>query len=121
MQPAGSRVTCNPAPTGTDEDWVCLAPRQARSWAADKDWKTALFLAGYEQGGSAVPDDGNRLPEDQRFLSFTKGDINLIVTESPEFFRRFLAATDVAKHLNLLDKADRIRLFQAVLYGNITQ
>lgn len=47
-----------------------------------------------------------------------KGDVNLIVTQDNKFYDRFMAATSVAKRLNLLDKADRIALFQAVLYGN---
>lgn len=35
-----------------------------------------------------------------------------------DIYDRFIAATAVAKRLNLLDKADRIALFQAVLYAN---
>jgi hypothetical protein len=42
---------------------------------------------------------------------------NLIVTDDLEWHRRFVAATSIAKRLNLMAKADRIALFQAVLYG----
>ena len=46
--------------------------------------------------------------------------VNLIVTRNDTFFNRFMAASSVAKRLNLLDKADRVAVFQAVLYGNTT-
>ena len=112
----GSRVTCNPPPTTTDRDWLVLV-------SEDKfDFFAAELLAdGWVVGGSMIPNDENYLPESVRFNSFTKTidgtPENLIVTVSEEFHRRFLAASAVAKRLNLLDKADRIALFQAVLYG----
>lgn len=53
-----------------------------------------------------------------RFQSFRCDDVNLIVTVDSEFYNRFVAATSVAMRLNLLEKSDRIALFQAVLYGN---
>lgn len=112
----GSRATCNPPPETTDRDWLVLVD-------CDKfDFFSAELLAdGWEVGGSMIPNDDNYLPDSQRFNSFTKTidgtPENLIVTVSVEFHRRFLAASAVAKRLNLMDKADRIALFQAVLYG----
>lgn len=108
----GSRVTCNPPPTDTDQDWLALVP--GRQWTAFSD---ALTGEGWEIGGSMVPNGENYLPADQRFLSFTKGIDNIIATCSLEFYKRFLAATSVSKRFNLLDKGDRIALFQAVLYA----
>lgn len=108
----GSRVTCNPAPTDTDRDWLVLVDVASANglwcWLSENGW---------EIGGS-LPDDENNTPSDQRFVSFTKGVENVIVTMSELFHRRFIAATDVAKLLNLLDKAHRIALFQAVIYAN---
>jgi len=52
------------------------------------------------------------------FKSYRLDDVNLIVTRQKRFFRKFLAATYVAKVLNLTRKRDRVSLFQAVLYGN---
>jgi hypothetical protein len=110
----GSRVTCNPPPAGTDQDWLVLVPR-------DKyDQFAALLIAdGWEVGGSVIPvDDDYRNPH-EKFNSFTKGEDNVIATGSEEFHRRFLAATATAKALNLLEKRDRINLFQAVLYAAV--
>lgn len=112
ITPVGSRVTCDPAPTDTDRDWLVLV---------QKDQENALwqFLSEnqWEIGGS-LPDDENNTPVDDRFYSFTKGVENVIVTSSELFHRRFIAATSVAKVLNLLEKKHRIALFQAVLYAN---
>lgn len=109
----GSRVTCNPPPLNTDQDWLVLvAPETYDAFAA------ALLADGWEVGGSMVPADTNYLPAQERFNSFTKGDDNVIATASEEFHKRFLAATSVAKTLNLLEKSARVALFQAVLYGN---
>lgn len=105
-------MTCCPAATGTDQDWLVLVAAEDYDKLADH-----LEATGWEVGGSRVPEDVNYLPESQRFNSFVKGEDNVIITHSEEFHRRFLAASAMAKKFNLLDKADRITLFQAVLYG----
>ena len=109
--PVGSRVTCDPAPTNTDQDYLVLTNDPY-------EFRAACFDAGFELGGSLELDAFLPLNETNRFSSYTLNDANLIVTTDTEFFKRFMAATSVAKHLNLLKKADRISLFQAVLYGN---
>lgn len=108
----GSRVTCDPAPTGTDDDWLVLVlPMNMHK-------VTASFVrAGWRQGGS-VPADLVPRGRSDRFFSFTQGELNVILTESEHFFERFMLATRVAKKLNLLHKVHRIDLFQAILYGN---
>jgi hypothetical protein len=111
--PVGSRVTCSPAPTDTDRDWLVLVP--AKDWEPFAD---GMVAAGWAIGGSTIPNGVNELPEEARFNSFVKGEDNVIATCSDVFHKRFLAATCVATRLNLLDKPDRIALFQAVLYGN---
>jgi hypothetical protein len=101
----GSRFICNPPPMDTDQDYICLV----------KDLRETDVLVTeekYERGGSIWPECENN------FFSYKRDDTNLIITESEEFFNKFVAATSVAKHLNLLNKEDRVHLFQAVLYGN---
>lgn len=101
----GSRVTCNPAPENTDEDFLALVPFNV----------TNLMEAdGFTQDGSPEFYTGN---DNGGFRSFRKGDMNIITTESVEFFDLFLTATALAKRFNLLEKSDRIALFQVVLYG----
>src|SRR4051794_13369115 len=113
ITPVGSRVTCDPAPADTDRDWLVLVPLD-RAQAFD----CAITQAGWAQGGSDIPDESLETEPDDRFRSYTLGIENLIVTSSEVFHRRFLAATSVAKLLNLQGKAERIALFQAVLYAN---
>ena len=103
--PVGSRVTCDPPPTNTDEDWLCLM-------AGDPTER--MGAAGFKQDGSPEFYTGN---DNGGFRSWRKGDLNIVTTESQEFFDRFETATHLAKRFNLLIKSDRIALFQAVLYG----
>ena len=109
----GSRVTCNPAPQNTDQDVLVLVADHA-------SFRQHILTQGYTIDGSMVMDVAMPLDVADRFTSYSKDEINLIVTEDKKFYRRFLAASSVAKRLNLLDKSDRIALFQAVLYGNLT-
>ena len=114
----GSRVTCVPAPTDTDQDVIVLVRDIDASacWKGGKSYRSyadeverPLADAGFERGGSGSDDDD--------FESWTKGDINLILTADTEFYERFVAATTVARRLNVLDKEDRKALFRAALYG----
>jgi hypothetical protein len=98
----GSRVTCCPPPMDTDDDWLLLinnkfSPLQAELWAL---------------GGSNLPKD--------KFTSFSEvlGDKNLIITKDIEFYDKFVKATMLCRNLNLMQKPDRICLFQAILYNN---
>ena len=108
----GSRVTCNPAPTDTDDDY--LAYVHSSNWIA---FDASMNDNGFSVGGSR-PEHADADYLDNGFCSYTKGEINVIATANHEFVKKFMAATSVAKRLNLLNKEDRIALFQAVLYAN---
>lgn len=108
----GSRETCNPPPQDTDQDVLVLVSPGSGMVIG------RLFEHGFQVDGSRIEDPADHLNSEGTFQSFSKGDLNFIVTCDPTFYARFMAATSVAKRLNLLDKADRIALFQAVLYGN---
>jgi len=98
----GSRVTCKPPPNDTDEDVLVLTDN-IKELIHDCDG------VGFEINFG-----------DYKLVNFTslrKGYINLIVTDEEEFYEKFLLATHVCKSLNVLDKEDRITIFQAILYG----
>ncbi len=111
ITPCGSRVTCNPPPTDTDEDYLVLVPRDERTAAAivshlcneGWDWD------GSEHYQSAI--DG--------FMSWKRGAVNLIITSNQHFWERHGLATAVCAKLNLMNKRDRITLFQAILYDKV--
>jgi hypothetical protein len=108
MEPVGSRVTCNPAPTDTDEDFLILTDKLYR---LVEDCKSQ----GFKGGGVYFTSEGKVA---SNFISIRNGNINLIVTEDKEFYDKFLLATHVCKTLNILDKPNRIMVFQGILYGN---
>lgn len=113
LDAVGSRVTCDPAPTDTDEDWLMLVSRFPRD-AAFED----LRAAGFTQDGNPEFYTGN---DAGGFRSWRRGDVNVVTTQDEQFYDLFMTATHLAKRFNLLLKADRIALFQAVLYGVRTQ
>lgn len=104
----GSRVTCNPPPMDTDQDILVLIKsrrlREAQAYLVEK---------GFESG----PDCSRS--NDSEFYSYKNetADINFILTTKREYFDRFMAATTVAKRFNLLNKDDRVALFEAVIRG----
>ena len=105
----GSRVTCNPPPTDTDEDYIVYV----------KDVSVAvsgLLAMGFER--SSTPEQIERyMSMGSGIFSFTSlwfGDLNYIVTDDWLFFERFLTATHVCKALNLMRKEDRILVFGAI-------
>ena len=112
----GSRTTCVPPPTDTDEDFLveCTPLQLAAVLQVLED-------AGYNQDvGEHIDDyDGDDLGE--LFNSFRKGDTNYIVTWDAGFAERHRRATKLCKYLNLLDKKHRIAVFQVVLYEVICE
>lgn len=107
VEAVGSRITCVPTPINTDEDWLVLVRDNGKA-------AVALSQAGY-----TLDNPNNHYRPEQAVFNSWRGPNaqNLIVTDDWDWHRKFLAATSIAKRLNLLQKADRIALFQAVLYG----
>ena len=100
----GSRETCDPAPVGSDEDWLVLL-----SCGIERvDAENCLDLNGWVRGGS-LPRDG----EPGEFSSFKKDDLNIILTHDPEFYHRFIVGTSICKRLNLMDRDDRVAVVKA--------
>lgn len=108
VTPVGSRVSCNPPPTDTDEDFLILC----------KDKKqlanlVSIIVGEMEQEGNKHYDGASA----RGFTSWRKDDLNLIVTRNKSFAKKFKTATKIATKLNLMQKSDRVMLFQGVLYG----
>lgn len=114
ITPVGSRITCNPAPTDTDEDYLVLCyPKHFDAVLG------VLYRSGFEMGGSCpTPTEEAENTVAYGFSSFRKDEVNYIITTDEEFYCNFMKATAIAKKLNLLDKQQRIDLFQAILYDN---
>lgn len=113
IEPVGSRVTCVPAPTDTDQDYLVLANSE------HDFYEMAGTLQGY--GWEMCGDEEYTIPIEEclpegYFQSFRKGDINYIITSHKEFFKCFMEATAVAKQHNLLRKQERVALFQWLMY-----
>lgn len=101
MEYVGSRVTCVPAPTDTDEDVLILTDSLGT-------FVRRCNKAGFKDTGSYTG---------AAFHYLRHGEINLIITDKKEFYEKFMLATHVCKSLNVLDKQHRITVFQSILYG----
>lgn len=110
VSPCGSRVTCDPQPAYSDWDYLVHAPDQRAVSAVVMD---VLPKAGFNREGSEHYQNAAA----DSFMSWRKDDVNLIVTSNADFAAKHRVATALCKRLNLMDKQDRIALFQAVLYG----
>lgn len=107
----GSRVTCNPPPTDTDRDFLVVTADACEAAFVAELKNLGFNCEGYDQYQQTSVAGG--------FKSWRRGDLNLIVTSDDVFAERHRAATYVCTRLNVLDKSDRIAIFQAVLYGRI--
>ena len=110
IEPCGSRVTCDPAPTDTDADYLVVAP-------SSKDAIAKINMALCEEEFELEGGEHYQVSVAGGFTSWRLGDINLIISANDDFVMRHRAATSIAKRFNLMVKADRIALFAAVLYG----
>jgi hypothetical protein len=102
ITPVGSRVTCSPPPMNTDIDYLVLGNV--------RKIKKHLIATGFQ------PEYVSRYNYNSIFYSLRYTNINVIVTSSKRYQRKFLLATSIAKELNLLEKYHRVVLFQAILY-----
>lgn len=108
--PVGSRVTCSPPPTDTDEDFLLLV----------EDLDEAVIKLkeiGFDTGMTKEQEDeylSLQRTSGGRFKSLRFGDLNYIVTQSAFFFDRFMTATHICKTMNVMDKKQRILIFSGV-------
>lgn len=97
----GSSYICDPPVLTSDIDYLVLTD----NFTAYKDILSEDDWTDYDKY-----DDRN-----SAFILFRKGCHKLIVTESLQWYLKFAAATELAKKMNLLDKDQRIFLFDQVI------
>ena len=100
----GSSYICDPPVLNTDVDYIIYTETQ-----------TELFYYLVDTGWSLC---GNAEYEGQgEFTAYRKGKFNYIITSNLVYYLRYCAATELAKKLNLLNKADRVELFNWIVTG----
>lgn len=111
-QETGSKYICNPPVLNTDEDWIFDCSAEGQMEAADKFLKIHDFF---------MCDMAEDEYDDIRanFTPYRLGYMNFILCNNKSFYKKFVFATELAADMNLLDKDNRIRLFQAILYNKI--
>lgn len=100
----GSAYVCDPPVNDTDVDVaIMIRPLHPR------DVRSMFEAAGWTQDGKGYEGTG--------FMSFRKDIYNLIVNMNLHFFKSLQLYTQVAKVLNIKDKAQRIMLATAIRDG----
>lgn len=109
ITPVGSSVTCDPPVLDTDRDFLVMAK---------EGMVNELYAALVKSGWVTTSIDEYASTSDEKpFRSYRKGKANYIVTDCKEYHKKFMYATYLAKRFNLLHKADRVDLFNCILYG----
>ena len=99
----GSAYVCDPPVTNTDEDYIILVNSVGDSCEY-------LLRLGFLHC-SKYPNLA------EKFVALRKGTINFIITSDEVYYIRYVAATELAKKLNLTNKSDRINLFHVIIDG----
>lgn len=112
--PTGSRVIPGCATEYSDYDYVCLLySDDTLEEAMDFLTNLGFILGGGEHYREQIAEN--------KFLSFTRGQINLIVVKDPAFFERWKLATvgaiAIADHLRLQGREGRKNFFKTILYS----
>ncbi len=105
-EPVGSRRSVVPPPADTDDDWLVIVNLEQLARLYE--------VAEESQDPNRKPSMGDS--DTPHFTSMRNGEVNLICTTKPDFYRRFMLAQGMCEHLNLPSKADRIAVFRAFLY-----
>ena len=103
--PTGSNYICNPPVTNTDVDEMFLIDdlQEVNFQLTDLGWtKCGLEEETYQDKPS-------------HWAAYRKENMNALLTTNLKYFMNFFKATEEAKHLNLLNREDRVALFQKIL------
>ena len=112
----GSREICSPIPLESDIDYIALVDDRT---ASEKMLQAMGFKDCWEDYGDSVEPDprwgARRRAGPKEWLK--TDSTNIIVTEDPIYFSKFMQATYEAKRRNLLNKNARIKLFKKIVDG----
>jgi len=103
LQPTGSKFICNPPVMSTDEDYF--------AWGFNYE----KVIRELQELGWELCCNPDYL--DTKFTALRKGSLNLIIVNGKIEFEKCVQCTKLAKRFNLLNKQDRIDLFELVRNG----
>lgn len=103
--PTGSFYICSPPVTDTDIDYI--------AYGIMSEIAEGLLDYGFKFTSETQYEGGTW------FDTYRMGKYNILVTDNDVFYNRFVAATALARARNISSKADRIALFQKILYGDV--
>lgn len=119
IYPTGSNYICNPQVIDTDIDILVLVTDINGSYNACtcRDWEDC-----YRE---ATPKEHLAYQEEKRYgviwHALRRGIINIMIVEDIDWYHASVAATELCKAWNILDRDRRIRIFRNLKYGEPLQ
>lgn len=114
IYPTGSKYICNPPVLNTDEDYLVLVEDFNSTYFSleSSEWEDCLPL-DTEEGAANYRDE-----KEYGILwhSFRKDNLNIIFTADKNWYFACVAATELCKSWNILEKDKRIRIFRNLKY-----
>lgn len=101
VKATGSRVTKSGWTSESDWDYVVYDPDNTLSKQLEEDTSWS------------VGDSGNGIPGID-FRSYKNGDLNLILTDNENVWKKYIIATNLIKTLDCETKGERIKVFDSV-------
>lgn len=108
----GSTYICNPPPENADIDMLFLTNNDAHGVMLDLVHKDIGWEADLGEQYDHCPFYSLRKTLDGRVFNF-------LLTDNKRYFNQFVRATNIARKLNITDKALRIELFDAICKYNV--
>ena len=128
----GSRITCDPPPTDTDQDILILVKdKKLDDFMEELEANKWTKCGGKEPIRTQFPDHTSvmvaleeyfnelnsygTLGDGSAFESWRQGEFNIIATTDEVWFDKFMEASNCCKALNVLDKDERIEIFNSIV------
>lgn len=119
----GSRFICKDPPVAIEasNDWDYLFlmnkedKEQLEEWLKDHDYVNENEYGSLNDLAANAPFQGDNANDGNTFCSYRKENVNVLITFNNFYFDLFSKATLLARSLNLQNKIDRIKLFDAIV------
>ena len=85
-------------------------------WTSESDWDYVVYDPDKKFAGSLKLEEWvvGSLVDGGEFMSIRKGEVNLILVDKEEIWKKYIIATNLIKALNSKTKKERIAIFDSV-------
>lgn len=101
-----------------DGYWVKMTGSRVTKdgWTSESDWDYVVYDPDHKLANTIDPQEwvlGSNVGAGE-FMSIRKGDVNLILVDKEEIWKKYIIATNLIKTLNSKTKGERVAVFDSV-------